>query len=365
MNILFLLLSIEIKKSKFLNNNRDIKLLFIEEPEAHTHPQLQYIFARKVEELLGDIAGLQTIITTHSPHIVSNHRFENIRYMLSALDNDNVEIINFHNELKKRYKDEEAEFQFLKQYLSIEASELFFASKIIFIEGVSENILLPYFIHNLDEEKKLEEKDAIARGEIDKEEYIPISSQNVSIMQVGANAQAFRHFIELLKIKTLIITDIDTTKKNSSNRYEACKISDAPENTSNASIKYFYNAPSIYETDQFKDWMELLLKNKLVSSNNGIKINYQVEENRYHARSFEDAFINVNLDLIKTYLDKIKGLKNEDSFLTTKDIYDLTQGVIDKKSDFASSLLYLAHTEKTLKWATPLYLKEGLEWIQR
>jgi len=30
----------------------DINLLFIEEPEAHTHPQLQYVFIKNIKELL-------------------------------------------------------------------------------------------------------------------------------------------------------------------------------------------------------------------------------------------------------------------------------------------------------------------------
>jgi len=131
MNILYLLLTIEIKKSNFLINDKDIKLLFIEEPEAHTHPQLQYIFARKIHSILEEINGLQTIITTHSPHIVSNSRFEDIRYLFKSVDkekNENIEIKNFHLELSAKYTIDE-EFKFLKQYISIEAAELFFASK--------------------------------------------------------------------------------------------------------------------------------------------------------------------------------------------------------------------------------------------
>ncbi len=98
MNILYLLLSIEIRKSTFLTNNKDIKLLYIEEPEAHTHPQLQCTFAKKIKDILCCIPGLQTIITTHSPHIVANTNFEKLRYLLltQLADNaENVEIKKF------------------------------------------------------------------------------------------------------------------------------------------------------------------------------------------------------------------------------------------------------------------------------
>ena len=129
MNILYLLLNIEIKKNNFMCNKSDIKLLCIEEPEAHTHPQLQYIFSRKVSEVVCGIPGMQTIITTHSPHIVASHPFENIRYMSCVKDDNgfsNIVIKNFYQELSKKYANEMEEFQFLKQYLSIESSELFF-----------------------------------------------------------------------------------------------------------------------------------------------------------------------------------------------------------------------------------------------
>jgi predicted ATP-dependent endonuclease of OLD family len=32
-----------------LENQADINLLFIEEPEAHTHPQMQYVFIKNIK----------------------------------------------------------------------------------------------------------------------------------------------------------------------------------------------------------------------------------------------------------------------------------------------------------------------------
>jgi putative ATP-dependent endonuclease of OLD family len=44
------------------------------------------------------------------------------------------------------------------------------------------------------------------------------------------------------------------------------------------------------------------------------------------------------------------------------DPYDLTIKIIDKKSDFAASLLFLA-LSKDIQWEAPLYIKEGLKWM--
>lgn len=207
MNILFLLLSIEIKKEAFKSNNKDIKLLLIEEPEAHTHPQIQYIFAQKIEDILKEVPNMQTIISTHSPHIVSNHPFENIRYMSlkNGKNGNNIEIKNFYNELSKKYSGERKEFYFLTQYLSVQSSELFFADKAIFIEGISESILIDYFTNQYDAKRKLEETKKKEEDTEYKSNYIPLSAQNITVIQAGANAKAFRHFIEFFKSQHLLL----------------------------------------------------------------------------------------------------------------------------------------------------------------
>lgn len=233
--------------------------------------------------------------------------------------------------------------------MTLQASELFFANKIIFIEGTTEKMLLPYYINQFDEEKMAQP------------EYVPISSQNISIMEVGANSKAFDKLIRFLDIQTLIITDIDTTKKETT-KYKAHKVENAT-NTSNGSIKYFFNAPENLESDNFKIWFENLKKHYISVNNKKIKISYQIEEYGYHSRSFEDAFIKVNLEKLIDNKDDLNGLKNIDNLTMRTDIYELTEEILDKKSDFAFSLLYLA-LSKNIDWAMPLYIKNALEWIQ-
>lgn len=371
MNILFLLLSIEIRKESFKANNKDIKLLLIEEPEAHTHPQIQYIFAQKIEKLLSQVPNLQTIISTHSPHIVSNHPFENIRYMSleKSEDGDNIEIKDFYDELNEKYKEEEKEFAFLNQYLSVQSSELFFADKAIFIEGISEGILIDYFINLYDSKREAAESEKEKDDKTYKSKYVPLSAQNITIIQAGANAKAFRHFIEFLKIPTLIITDIDTVyqKTDKKTTYDACRVLDpACCNTSNATIKYYYGAPEfVYGCTKHTTWLKNLISHNQECVSDFVNVSHQQEENDYYPRSFEDAFININLPQLREQRAQLLGLKNIDEIDTNDDIYDLTQKIIHKKSDFASSLLYIAYTDKKVEWATPKYILEGLEWLQK
>ncbi len=357
MNILYLLLQIEIKKENFKNQNKDINVLFIEEPEAHTHPQMQYIFANEINSVLRAIVNLQTLITSHSSHIVSQSDFEDIRYLKIA-NNDNIEIRNFHTELKDKYSTEPEQFKFLKQYLNIQSAELFFASKVIFIEGITERMLLPYFIKKFDDENSK-----------DREDYIFLSSQNISILEVGANAKSFAPFLEFLDIKTLIITDIDTTKKKTEDtaegpitKYETGPVSTSTH-TSNATLKYFLNAPTNIQSVEFDEWFAELREHLLDSDRENIQVAYQKEERGYHARSFEDAFINANKEEIKANKKAIMGLKNKKELDTNEDMYDLTNKILNKKSDFAASLLYQALSNDEIQWETPLYIKEGLFWI--
>ncbi len=359
MNILYLILQLKIKKEFFIEGAKDINLLFIEEPEAHTHPQMQSVFIEKVRSLLSDVEPLQTFITTHSSHIVKGSEFKDIRYFQNNHDNKNVTIKNFYTELQKKYEKEEDGFKFLNQYLSIASAELFFAEKIIFIEGLTEKLLLPYFIQQYDKTSTDE---------------VMLSSQNISILEIGANAKAFSHFIDFLGIKALIITDIDTTAKTISRSektgkdrtsYPAHPVKGATH-ISNATIRYFYNSPEFSEEEKWDEWFKNLKLDKHHSEDSNIKLSFQLEENNYHGRSFEESFISINVDNLKANISEVKGLKDDadESLNSIDDIDELTKSILEKKSDFASSLLWLALT-KDVDWNMPSYIKKGLVWIAK
>jgi predicted ATP-dependent endonuclease of OLD family len=364
LNILYLLLKVEMVKQEFEATSADINLLFIEEPEAHTHPQMQSVFSKKIREVVNDINSLQTVITTHSSYIVANSDFEDIRYLFKG-DDLNVEFKNFHTELASKYKSEKGEegaklYQFLEQYLKIQNAELFFADKAIFIEGTTERILLPWFIRKHDENCG--------------DDGSPISSQNISIIEAGANAKAFAPFLDFIGVKSLIITDLDSTKKevkhdkegNDRASYVACPVSDATH-SSNETLKHFFDAPDINDP-HYPDWFSLLKSGDIEGTDSGVKVVYQIEEHGYQARSFEDAFFNSNKSELKRLSknSELLGLKNKADLeeIETSEIFELTDRVLDKKSDFAASVLYLALIGEA-HWVTPEYIKKGLRWISK
>jgi putative ATP-dependent endonuclease of OLD family len=344
LNILYLLLQIDLREQDFKSENKDINLLFIEEPEAHTHPQMQYVFADKTLKALSGKEKLQTLVTTHSSHVVSRCNFSDIRFLQCHEIEKHVIAKNFMDELSQKYKDED-DFKFLKQYITLNAAELFFASKVIFIEGTTERMLLPYFIDRYDSENGTN-----------------IKAQNISMLEVGANAKVFKHFLNFIGVKTLIITDIDTTYiPEGKSRYQSCKVTDG-ENTSNVSLKHFLSAPEIKDGN-FQEWLKNLKDGKLQVIDPMIYCCYQQLDGEYHARSFEDAFIHINKEKIQQKRDELSGLVNKSELDNESiDSYDLTDKIVDKKSDFASSILYQALVSGE-EWATPKYIKDGLEWL--
>ena len=348
----------------------DINLLYIEEPEAHTHPQMQYVFIKNIQAKLQegrkgkegeDEINLQMILSSHSSHIVSQSDFEKIKFFYREKDAIySKNLSDLKTEMIDSGDDGENRFRFLKQYLTLERSELFFADKVIFVEGDTERILINAMMQKTD----------IANKDVDG--YVPLMSQNISVVEVGAYSHVFDEFISYLGIKALIITDIDSTKgkiaSNGRTYYEACKVSSG-EATSNASLKHYFNNIPFDELKSLKKSEKVLTKNtegKWAPDPNGmVRIAYQTMQNRYYARSFEDAFICCNYEFVKQHKDEFKGLKNQNAIKDTKGAYyEIANKCIEKKSAFATDILYFSDDNYS-NWIIPNYIKEGLEWLAK
>ena len=358
LNLYGIIFEIETLMADIKNDPADINLIYIEEPESHTHPQLQYIFIKNIKDLLKehndelkkswDIGCIQTLITTHSSHIVSDCNFDDLIYF--KRDAGTV-ISKAFNSLKEEYGEDQLGFKFVKQYLTLNSSELFFADKVICIEGDTERILLPRMMQKVDISNSLNQNSMI----------MPLLSQNISIIETGAHSQVFRKLFDFLGIKVLIITDIDPANKNENNRLTSCSAEDATS-TTNTSIKSFFDisGDEIFSMVAQKSFAEK------ITSDNRIRIAYQIpeDESSYQPASFEDAFISLNKQFIinqKEGLIKFEALKNFDDS-EIEDFYKFARDKVNKKSAFASSLLYFEREENT--WKVPNYISEGLLWLR-
>jgi len=391
LNLISMIFEIEILLHEFKREKEkkpaDINLLFIEEPEAHTHPQMQYIFIKNIKKLLGHTIdsedgtsrNLQYLISTHSCHIVADSNFNDIKY----LKKEKGSVISKNlSDLEFEYGEEgeENNFRFLTQYLTLNRAELFFADKAIFIEGDTERILIPAMMKKID---------------IEETDIVPLLSQNISLVEVGAYSHIFDKFINFVGIeKSLIITDLDcyyeTQKRDAQNNPLThangnpivekikCSASDPSASlTSNNSLKYFHDDHSdlsYYKALRF-DW-KLLRRNrnkKWVSNRKGkLLLLFQIEENGYHARSFEDAFFHINKDFItdenhdftsltKKYLDCYKN--------NQCDAFKLAEKGVGSKPTLAIEILLNSTTDvngnEFSNWEIPQYIKEGLLWLKK
>ena len=358
LNLYGIIFEIETVMADIKKDPADINLVYIEEPESHTHPQLQYIFIKNIKDLLkvhddelkarGDTSGVQTLITTHSSHIVSDCSFDDLIYF--KRDNGTA-VSKAFNSLKEEYGDEQLGYKFVKQYLTLNSSELFFADKVICVEGDTERILIPTMMQKVD----------IANPINKASNTMPLLSQNISIIETGAHSQVFRKLFDFLGIKVLIITDIDPANKNENNRMNSCSAVDATS-TTNTSIKSFFDisGDEIFSIVTQKSFAEK------ISSDYRIRIAYQIPEddNGYQPASFEDAFIGLNKEFIIKHKDgliEFEALKNFDDG-EIEDFYEFARSKVNKKSAFASSLLYFEDEENT--WKVPNYISEGLLWLR-
>jgi predicted ATP-dependent endonuclease of OLD family len=392
LNLFAIIFDIRIKLNHLAKKNNDeeyptpLNLLFIEEPEAHTHPQMQYIFINNIKKILktyceelGQDFSLQTIISTHSSHMVSQCDFKDIKYFYRetftsvksrSLKSLYAKMVNAKDDKKK--EEQERAYRFVKQYVTLNRAELFFADKAVLIEGDTERILFSAMMKKVDDEKldlikKLKDSETDQSGEAEILQTEPLLSQNISVVEVGAYSHVFAVLLGFLGIKTLIVTDLDYAKINSNGRAVECEYSEATT-TSNASIKFFTGKKNLSDIVALSKkpitlkYNEKTLKWEMFNEGN-LRLVFQKEANGYQARSFEDAFLCDNLQFILDNKDNFSGLKNRSKLRSLgNDYFKMAHECINSKTAFALDIL-LYGGSKNEKWSIPLYIKEGLEWL--
>jgi putative ATP-dependent endonuclease of OLD family len=197
-NLLFISLVLSYIEDVTRAQSAYFRVVGLEEPESHLHPNLQDHLAHNIESLI-KIEGqkdfrkdIQLLITSHSTHITTKIDFKNTVILYKKDD----QIISHYildgfetNALGKR------QIKYLNKYLDAVNTNLFYSRKIILVEGISEKLLIPKFF----------------------EMITGHSTERSSCCVVNVNGLAFSYFLEIIKNgffqKCLVLTDQDSDTK--------------------------------------------------------------------------------------------------------------------------------------------------------
>lgn len=379
-----------------------LHLIFIEEPEAHLHAQIQQVFIRNVLRLLEDTNDhatffhTQLVITTHSPHILYERGFSPIRYFRRVSDQ-----LDHHTDVRNlsRFKTGEAEAsarEFLQRYLKLTHCDLFFSDAVILVEGNVERLLLPAMIES-----------AAKR----------LRSSALTILEVGgAFAHRFQDLITFIGLTTLVITDLDSVKVKSDDEKAAAQPASAggaldddhedddlktfeleeddatqpsgkKKSKKRGSTCHAHVEGAVTSNQTLISWIpkkrsvaelwEVTPEQKTLSlaegSSAAVRVAYQTKVSvtvgsataQLCGRTFEEAFGLENADWCQAEANRAIGLKLKRAASSPEELAEkLHDRVVSKNFDKTRFALEVLASGPTNGWKVPMYIAEGLAWLE-
>ncbi len=265
-------------------------LLILEEPELFLHPHAK----RMLSDILNDFiqnGKNQIIITTYSEEFIQNVDIENINVIRKTIDGTKKNRIS-----KENYGDGK-ELQKLKIELQYKNAEMFFADKVILVEG-EEQILIPQIVKSIYGKNVLNNND-------------------ISIIKVGGKSyfSIYRKVLNELNIKNYIIADYDILSKELE-----CLLDD--ENKRKLSIikskmnEELKSSTEIKKVTYSRDWSTLvdLLDNMIENKNYDDKIE-EVWKNCRIRMFKKSKFKSLDTNLQNEVLSFISEMYNKDIFI--------------------------------------------------
>ena len=216
-------------------NAKVLSFLAVEECEAHLHPAMQYKFLQFLQDNNANGHVRQIFMTSHSTQIASAVKLDDLICLTSpVLGQINVGYPRVI--YKKNIADDMNSKQYVQRFLDATKADMFFANKLIFVEGIAEELLLPVFARYLNKN---------------------LTDEHVLVVNMGG--RYFNHFLKLfdtnnpytINKKIVCLTDIDPCrkKKGPDGEYEVCYPYEYNIDTANYDYKHHADA----EVAQYAD----------------------------------------------------------------------------------------------------------------
>ena len=323
-NLLFIALilaKIQMERSASMGDNAKIfPIMAIEEPEAHLHPSMQFKFLQFLEKNLNTHRqARQVFITSHSTHITSAVDLDSLICLYE--DVDGIQRVGYPGSVFLDEKDDNDSKIYVRRFLDATKSNMLFANRLIFVEGISEQLLLPCFAAYMGKEDQL---------------------LNEHVCIVNVNSRTFKHFLKIFEYhpdkkpfainkKVVCITDADPVKKEKE-----------PEGTNRTYWKKCYPFELNQDLDNF-EYQSLSTHAKNLIERSQYYANIEVfpsPDGKGKTLEYELAIANPSCGLLITDCFPSKG-KNRNSF------FEQIMGAYDENKKLSELIALCNHDDIT------------------
>lgn len=343
-----------------VTNAKAFSVLSIEEPEAHLHPELQYQFLDFLRRNIADNKVKQVFMTSHSPSLTAKVKLDELCNLIMS---ESHEIKAYYP--RDVYKDFPKSKSFVQRYLDATRADMLFAGKVLFVEGLAEQILIPVFVDILGYTKQW-------------------LTQQAVIVNIGG--RYFDHFLKMydnskeysLPIRVACLTDRDPVrrKKETSESFTKCwpvEYDQRPDsfdykNHSEEFVNQYKSNDSIHFFSQDEKGKTLEYEIARVNYNNKTILVDSISNKEelslmMQTKSFDEAKnICKSDDLNKIYSENINWEDNDKlrGLISARYLKSLQKG--ENALELANSLQELSSDEKK-KIVVPNYIKMAIEWL--
>jgi putative ATP-dependent endonuclease of OLD family len=160
--------------------------LIVEEPEAHLHPQLQAVLLQHLQSIqaVDGEKPVQLFVTSHSPNFASIADLDS----LVCLFDTGTAVETF---LPRSITFDKGKREKLERYLDVTRAELFFARRVLFVEGAAELMMVDALAKRMDCNLRQHGVSLISVEGLNFDSFLPLFGDNA------------------LKIPVAVLTDAD------------------------------------------------------------------------------------------------------------------------------------------------------------